>query len=383
MPDGDGAAMDLIAEKKSLVRLLQRCQGVADKRSTMPVLANVLLSADQRQIHVAATDLYVSVSGTADAEVTQAGSVALPARDLFERIKAMPEGAIQILVKDGGSTTIQAVGSARRYTLHGLPGADFPTLPEPAADAPMIELSVETVAQLINRTHFSVSTDETRPHLNSALFQCEDGRVRMVTTDGHRLSKMEIAVDALAAKTTMLLPLKAIVELRRLADEVTTNRADTLMRISQSGPNAFFDIADIRFSVKLVDAQFPPYEQVIPAVTDRAVQAPRLALAEALRAVALAASDRTGGVKLSAGNKVLRVTSESPESGNGFDELEVDYPGPDVVVGFNARYLLDVLGAMDCEAVTLGLSGELDPAVVKPADSEHDLYVAVVMPMRI
>ena len=376
--------MDLVAEKKSLVRLLQRCQGVADKRSTMPVLANVLLSADEGELHVAATDLYVSISGRMAAKVNRPGSVALPARDLFDRIKAMPEGDIQLVVKEGGATTIQATASARRYTLHGLPGADFPALPTPAEDAPEIEIAPETLAKLISRTHFSVSNDETRPHLNSALFQCDQDRIRMVTTDGHRLSKMEIVVEGLQAKTTMLLPLKAINELRRLAEEASlSDPVQSFVKISQTGPNAFFDIADIRFSVKLVDAQFPPYEQVIPAVTDRAVRVPRVPFFEALKAVGLAASDRTGGVKLAASAGILRVTSESPESGNGFDQVEVDYNGPDITVGFNARYLQDVLGAMDSDEVTLGLSGELDPAVVKPGDSERDLYVAVVMPMRI
>ena len=156
------------------------------------------------------------------------------------------------------------------------------------------------------------------------------------------------------------------------------------MTISQSGPNAFFTLAGMSFSVKLVDAQFPPYQQVIPQVTDRHLRAPRLVFADALRAVALAASDRTGGVKLAAVPGALRITSESPESGNGFDELSVDYSGPEVTIGFNAKYFLDVLGAIDDEEISLGISGELDPAVLQPADeSSERSYIAVIMPMRI
>jgi DNA polymerase-3 subunit beta len=356
-------------------------------------LANVLLSADGNLLQVAATDLYLSVSGSLEAEVSRAGSVAVPARDIFDRIKHMPDGPIQISVGNGAATTIKAVGSARRYTLHGLPGGDFPALPSPAEDATQIELSVETLASLIARTHFSISTDETRAHLNSALFECGDGVVRMVTTDGHRLSKMEIPVAGLDATTTMLIPLKAITELRKLLDEVTDHRDTTMVTISQTGPNAFFKLSGMRFSVKLIDAQFPPYDQVIPAMTDRAVRTPRAQLADALSAVALAASDRTGGVKLGVSENALRITSESPESGNGFDEVPVDYSGPEISVGFNARYLLDVLSAMkDDDEVTLGLSGELDPAVVRPADGagkngvngeKKDDYIAVVLPMRI
>jgi DNA polymerase III subunit beta len=376
--------MDLVAPKKDLLRLVARCQGVADKKSAMPVLANVLLAAEGNALRVSATDLYLSVLGQTQAEVSKAGSVAVPAKDLLERIKAMPDGPVQISTKDGAQTTLKAVGSPRRYTLHGMPGSDFPALPKPASDAASLELPASLLATLIARTHFSISGDETRAHVNSALFEAAGERVRMVTTDGHRLSKMEVTVSGSEATATMLVPLKAITELRRLADEALADKQDATVRITQGGPNAFFQIAGMQFSVKLVDAQFPPYQQVIPAVTERSIRAPRAGLAEALRAVSLAASDRTGGVKLAIGDGTLRITSESPETGNGFDELSVDYAGPELTIGFNARYFLDILGAMDDDEVVLGVSGELDPAVVRPGtESSQQSYVAVVMPMRI
>jgi DNA polymerase-3 subunit beta len=376
--------MDLVIPKKDLLRLVARCQGVADKKSAMPVLANILLAAEGQTLRVAATDLYLSVSGQTAAEIGTAGSVAVPAKDLLERVKAMPEGPVQISTTDGAQTTLKAVGSPRRYTLHGMPGSEFPALPKPAADAPTLDLSVDLLATLIARTHFSISSDETRAHVNSALFEWAGERVRMVTTDGHRLSKMEATVPGSSATATMLIPLKAIAELRRLAEEARADKESSTVAISQSGPNAFFTLAGMNFSVKLVDAQFPPYQQVIPQVTDRQIRAPRIAFADALRAVSLAASDRTGGVKLSAVPGALRITSESPESGNGFDELSVDYSGPEVTIGFNAKYFLDVLAAIDDEEISLGISGELDPAVLKPAgESSQQSYIAVIMPMRI
>lgn len=377
--------MELVAPKKNLLRLLQRCQGVADKKSTMPVLANVLLSAQGNLLQVAATDLYISVTDSIEAEITREGSVAVPARDAFDRVRHMPDGPIQISVSNNAATTIKAVGSARRYTLHGLPGSDFPNLPAVADDAPRIDLNVRTLLTLIDRTVFSISTDETRAHLNSALFECEGNVVRMVTTDGHRLSKMEAKVEGLDAQTTMLVPQKAVSELKKLLDEVAeTDREKVLLTIAQTGPNAFFTLSGVQFSVKLIDAQFPPYEAVIPAMTDRAVKTARAPFREALRAVSLAASDRTGGVKLAISENALRITSESPESGNGFDEVPIDYTGPEISVGFNAKYLLDVLDAIrDVDEVTLGLSGELDPAVVRPVSDENEQYIAVVMPMRI
>ncbi|HZF51862.1 MAG TPA: DNA polymerase III subunit beta [Polyangiaceae bacterium] len=376
--------MDLVLPKKDLLKLVARCHGVADKKSAMPALANVLLAAEGNALRVSATDLYLSVSGQMNAEITRSGSIAVPAKDLFERVKAMPDGPVQVLATESAQTTLKAVGSPRRYTLHGIPGGEFPALPKPTPDAPSLELPVEQLALLMARTHFSISSDETRPHVNSALFEWAGDRVRMVTTDGHRLSKMEITVSGSSATATMLIPLKAIHELRRLADEARGDRENPNVRITQSGPNAYFTLAGMQFSVKLVDAQFPPYQQVIPAGTERTVRAPRAQLADALRAISLAANDRTGGVKLALAPNALRITSESPESGNGFDEVPIDYTGPELTIGFNAKYFLDVLGAIDEDEVALGISGELDPAVVRPAsDSDEQSYVAVIMPMRI
>lgn len=379
--------MHVVVSKKDLLRVLGRCQGVADKKSTMPVLGNVLLEVTSTsELRLAATDLFVSVSGKIPAKVENGGSVALGARELFERVRMMPEGQIALQVT-GTQAVIRAVGSARRFTLHGVPGEEFPSLPAPDAKAQLATLDVVTLASLIAATHFSISTDETRLHLNSALFEWDNDRVRMVTTDGHRLSKLEVVVKGKHESATMLIPLKGVQELRRLCEEALAEgkEADTSeIKMVQSGPNAFFELAGFSFSVKLVDAQFPPYQQVIPEQSERSVRAQRAALADALRAVSVAASDRTGGVKLTLGGGKIRFESESPDSGEGFDEVPADYQGPEVTVGFNARYFLDVLGAITDEEVTLGISGELDPAVIKPAgESANRNYQAVIMPMRI
>lgn len=377
--------MDVVIAKKDLHRLVKRCQGIADKKSAMPALANVLLSAEEGALRVSATDMYLAISGQASADVASPGSVAVPAKDLFERVGKMPDGPIQIVTKDGTHTTLKAIGSPRRYTLHGIPGSDFPTLPQASTDAPSLDLPASLLALLIKRTKFSISTDETRAHVNSALLEWAGESVRMVSTDGHRLSKMEVTATGTSAMATMLIPKKAIDELGRLADDSMSEKDGApVVTIAQSGPNAFFTIAGMIFSVKLVDAQFPPYQQVIPAVTDRSIRAPREQLERALDAVRIAASDRTGGVKLTTAADVLRITSESPESGNGFDEVSVDYTGPELTIGFNAQYFVDVLNAINDDEVLLGISGELDPAVIRPGtESTQESYVAVVMPMRI
>ena len=186
----------------------------------MPVLSNVLLAVEgPATLRLAATDLYLALAGKVAADVSKGGSVAVSAKDLLERVKMMPDGPIHVATQDNAGTTLKAQGSARRYTLRGMPGDDFPPLPSPAEGAPTLALEVSVLQELIAKTHFSISTDETRAHLNSALFEWDGDVVRMVTTDGHRLSKMEVKVAGRQASETMLIPLKAIQELRRLCDD--------------------------------------------------------------------------------------------------------------------------------------------------------------------
>jgi DNA polymerase III subunit beta len=384
--------MELTVAKKDLLKIVARMQGVAERKSTMPVLANVLLAVDgPSALRLAATDLYLSLLGRVPSEIAKPGSVAVSAKDLFERVKMMPDGPVIITTQDNATTTLRASGTARRYTLRGMPGDDFPPLPQPAEGSPTLAIDVEVLSELIQKTHFSISTDETRAHLNSALFEWDGDVVRMVTTDGHRLSKIDVKVSGRQASATMLIPLKAIHELRRLCDEMLSEGSgaegkNPEISITQSGSSAFFHGAGMTFSVKLVDAQFPPYAQVIPQTSEKVVRAPRLALADALKAVSVAASERTGGVKLSLTKGSMRITSESPESGDGFDEIPVEYSGPNMSIGFNAKYFLDVLASLTDDEVAVGLSGELDPAVLRPAGSTTNpdrQFLAVVMPMRI
>jgi DNA polymerase III subunit beta len=381
--------MELTATKKDLLKLVTRMQGVAERKSTMPVLSNVLLSVDgPSALKVAATDLYLALVGRIAVDVSRGGSVAVSAKDLLERIRMMPEGPIHLASQDNATTTIKAAGSARRYTLRGMPGDDFPPLPSPAEGSPSLAIDVDVLQELIAKTHFSISTDETRAHLNSALFEWDGDVVRMVTTDGHRLSKVEVKVSGRQASATMLIPLKAIQELRRLCEdfagearEAGKDGAKAQLQITQSGSSAFFQGGGMVFAVRLVDAQFPPYAQVIPQQSEKLVRVPRAAFSDALRAVSVAASERTGGVKLGVSQGTMRITTESPDSGEGFDEVPIEYAGASMTIGFNAKYFLDVLGALDDEEVELGFGGELDPAVVRPASQRQ--FLAVVMPMRI
>src|SRR6202522_197163 len=219
--------MELTVPKKDLLKLVTRMQGVAERKSTMPVLSNVLMAVDGPSTwRIAATDLYLALVGRLTVEVSKGGSVAVPVKDLLERVRMMPDGPIHLVSNDNASTTIKAAGSARRYTLRGMPGDDFPPLPTPSEGSPSLAIDVDVLQELVAKTHFSISADETRAHLNSALFEWDGDIVRMVTTDGHRLSKMDVKVSGRQASATMLIPLKAIQELRRLCEDLAGETKD-------------------------------------------------------------------------------------------------------------------------------------------------------------
>lgn len=383
-----GYALSAQTGKRDFLRLAAQMAGIAEKKATMPILSCVRLTARDGAIVMDATDLYQSLNGSVVADVETPGTFAVSAKDLVDRVKAMPDGPLILEVKDN-QLVLKTKGSARRYTLRGIPGEDFPPMPTPDENAPRLAVPATILRRLIARTHYAVSTDETRAHLNSALLEWEGERVRMVATDGHRLALADDKMKGRSASQTMLLPLRSIHEVARICDEVGTTAKPSGdgeaapsddIEIMQNGPMVFFRAAGLLFGAKSVDAQFPPYQQVIPKETAKNATVPRSALGDAVRAVSIAAAERTGGVKLVLTKKKIRLTSESPESGDGADEVDVDYDGAPITIGFNARYLIDALGALSDDDVSLGFAGELDPIVVR---ADEGAFVGVIMPMRI
>lgn len=362
--------------KKDLARMAARMAAIAERKATMPVLANVVLSADGGKLHLGATDLYQSLLGSVVADVAKPGSVAVSARDFIERVKMMPDGPITLTLKDT-SLAIHTKGSARKYSLRAMPGDDFPPLPRPSADAASLTIEAGVLSDLAARMHYAVSPDETRPHINSALFEWDGETVRMVGTDGHRLSKVERTIEGRPASLSMLLPLKALSELRRMTDE----DSERTIKIIRNDSMAFFDTGEAIFGVKLVDATFPPYAQVIPTTSKTVARLPRTSFADAVRAVAIASSELVGGIELEFSDGRVKITSASPDKGDGSDEVPVEMTGPGVRIGVTARHILDVLGSLADEHIQIALSAELDPIVITPVNATG--LTAVVMPLRI
>jgi DNA polymerase-3 subunit beta len=383
--------MELSISKRDLLRGLARTHAVADRKSSMPILSNVLLGADESGVlRFAATDLYLAVSASSEAKVKRGGSVALSARTLFDIVKNLPEGEVKLALDKNHA--VQLRSGKIKFRIPGMPGEDFPPLPS-AGETAFAELDAGSLAQLIALTQYSMSTDDTRPHLSGTLFECDPNGARMVTTDGHRLSKSEVKSKT-GASFTMLVPGKGIAELKRLIEDVKSDKArdkglagesappaKATLGVATVGGNAFFRGPDVVLSVKLADEQFPPYGKVIPQSHSRRVVVARELLVDALKRISLVASDKSGGVRLVIEAGRLEITSENPDVGEGSEELDVDFTGDKLSIGFNAKYLLDALSAVPEDEVALELGGELDPGVVKPVGNTD--FVGVIMPMRI
>lgn len=358
--------------KKDLIPFIERAGGVADPKSAIPALSNVLLRAKDRRLEVAATDLYMLFTAGSEAAVEEPGEIALPAKDLFERVKHLPDGPIQITTSEQAAT-IKVVGQKRQYTMQGLSGQDYPTLPEPK-DVAWNRMPSGTLRMLLKRVRDAISTDETRAHVNSALLVGDGNMLTAVATDGHRLHMARVSNAARLG--SILVPLKAVAELQRLLDKASDD-----IEIGVSGPHLFVRFGPILWGCKLVDATFPPYQQVVPAPSPVFATVRRQGLIDAAKAIAVSAATKTGGVEIVLAPDVLRVKASSPETGSAEDEMPIAYTGPEVRLGMNAAYLVQALSVLDAEDVRLSTSGELDPLVVT-LDDDRD-FVAVTMPLRL
>jgi len=372
--------MDLRVEKNELQQGLYLTQGVVEKRNTLPILANVLIESTATEIVLTATDLEIGVRKTCKGKVTRPGSVTLNARKLYEIVRELP--ADDLVLRSGDSGSVEVIGGKSRYRMVSMDPKEFPSIPAstPVAKkgAVVMTLGVGVLEEMIEKTLFAVSTDETRLSLGGVFIEsAEKSQVRMVATDGHRLSLVEREVPGVEVRPGVILPRKGLVETKRLLEgldgEVTFSIARNLARVEREGVELF---------MRLIEGEFPDYRQVIPKDITRRVRVEREALFGALRRVSILSSERFRGVKLRLQAGMLEVLTTNPDIGEASEEIEVDYAGEDFTIGFNARYLLDVLGIAGVSgSVEIGLSDEVSPGILRL--EEDDGYSYVVMPMRL
>jgi DNA polymerase-3 subunit beta len=373
--------MELKIGVQELSRALARSQGIVEKKSTMPILSHVLLEAKKSgELAVSATDLDVSVSGGHTAEVLKEGALAVSARTLYEIVKALPES--QVALKKTPNNHLEVRSGPAEFRIVGLPPDDFPTLPR-FDKVPFVAVEPQNLLELIDRTSFAVSTDETRYNLNGVFFEPAGGIIRLVATDGHRLSMAESKVEGdFKLKKGVILPKKGLFEMKKLLSEaVEGGEEKPKADLGFVESSAVFRRPGVVLAMRLIEGLFPDYRQVIPKKGEKVLTLGRERLLQTLRRVSLLSSDKAHAVKLELTKGSLRVLSQNPDLGEAREDVPVEYQGEPLKIGFNARYLMDVLQALSSQDVQIELADDLSPGVLKPAG--QDGYTAVIMPMRI
>ncbi len=376
--------MKLSISKDELQTGLSRLQSIVEKRNSMPILANVLIRAtvkagdEAAQLHLAATDLEVGIQSSHDAKVKKAGGVTVSAKKLFEIVRELPEEDIFLEATANGYLNIKCARSD--FTLAGTSPEEYPTLPE-FAPKQTARVQAQVLSVMIERTMYAASVDETRYNLNGVYLEVldEPGRIRMVATDGHRLASVDrtLSEDVLGLENGVIIPRKGIGELKKLVDE---NDADEI-ELAFEGNNGLARKGRVTLIMRLIEGEFPNYTQVLPTKIERSIVLPAEEFGRALRRVALLSSERSRAVKLELSNGRLTISSSNPDLGDAREELDIDFAGEDLAIGFNARYLMDALSTLRSKEVRFGLQNELAPAQLVPTDDEDTL--AVVMPMRV
>jgi DNA polymerase-3 subunit beta len=376
--------MEFRIEKNQLLKGLYLASGIADRKSTMAILANVLIRTDGKdRLLCAATDLAVAVMAHLPAKVEAEGGLTLGARQLHEIVKGLSGDEVHIRRNEQNWAEIKS-GRAE-FKLVGIADREYPKLPA-VAEAKLSSVSAPVLRDMLAKTAFSISADETRQHLAGVLFESDGKTARMVSTDGHRLSKVgrELPGGPVLDKG-VLIPRKGVGEIRRVLEgregtcEIGVHQGHFVLRVQNKTSGG--DSDDIALTVKLNEGQFPPYEQVIPKDNERVLTVSRDELLDAFRRVSIMASDKTMGVRLALDKGKLGIEADNPDLGNAREKLDVAFKGTAVQVGFNARYFIDILTEIVTPEVKVELAGELDPAVVRPGDGSD--YLGVIMPMRL
>src|SRR5436190_779786 len=373
--------MELTVAKADLQKELQLCQGVVEKRSTIPFQSNVLLRAADGRLQMAATDLDVTIVSSCAARITTPGGVTIEAKRLFDIVRSLPDDDVHITLQDNNSLLLDC-GTAK-FRLLGLPAEDYPTLPTvdatEAYDIPLDELKT-----MVAKVKFAITHEETRFQLNGALLKIQPAKMEMVATDGHRMALINFPQGNGATKAsdlTILIPRKALEEILRLEGS-----EDGTVRFGVSENHLFFEAGERRLLARMIDVNFPNYMEVIARDNDRHVMVDRERLLSTIRRISLVANERTRAVRFDFAPGKLTVSSTNPELGDARETVPIDYAGNPFFVGLNAAYVTDFLSAVDTPSVSLELKDENSQCIGRPSAPSEDLpyeYLYVVMPMRL
>ena len=367
--------MKLKIQKEEIQHALQRIQGIVDKKTTMPILSHFLLKAD-KTASLMATDLDIALKGPLNAEISKKGSLCIPARKLFEIAKEV-DGEITLETQD--NNWIKVTSGKSTFKLMGLPEEDFPALPE-MKDSEELNIAADTLKTMIEKTIYATGESDTRYTLNGLLMHFKPVKdkieLKIVGTDGHRLSVIAASIDGnISEEKKLILPKKAAMELKKLIEGTSGN-----ITIHIGKNHIFFSTDDIVLTSRLIEGTYPNYEQVVPKDNEKKVIIEKITLLKALRRTSIMSRERTNAVRLDLESGKITLISMNPDVGEAREELAAQYKGEQMSVGYNARYLMDILQAMEGESVSLELQEPLSPTLLLEAGNED--YKCVVMPMR-
>ena len=365
--------MKFSISREALIKPLNLVAGVVERRQTLPILSNVLLSLEGTQLSLTGTDLEVELIGRVEVEAGAIdGEITVPARKLVDICKSLPDSSQIEFSVDSGKATVKA--GRGRFTLSTLPATEFPSVDESAGDQ-TLEIAQSVVKRLIDRTAFAMAQQDVRYYLNGMLLELKAGRLRMVATDGHRLALCTANEAVSTGDAAIIIPRKGVLELSRLLD------TDESIRLVIGSNHIRAANQQFTFTSKLVDGKFPEYERVLPKSADKTVIGQRLELRQAFTRTAILSNEKYRGVRLKLSADTLDITANNPEQEQAEEVVAVEYQGDELEVGFNVSYLLDVLSVLDGEQIRLSLSDSASSALLEEADEGDSLYV--VMPMRL
>ncbi|PCG13577.1 DNA polymerase III subunit beta [Sphingomonas adhaesiva] len=367
--------MKATIERATLLKGLSHVQSVVERRNTIPILSNVLLEATaEGQLRLMATDLDLQINESVAAAVDQPGATTVSAHTLFDIARKLPEGAQVSITAAEGRMTI--VAGRARFSLGTLPRDDFPVIAE--GELPhQFELPVETLRQIIDKTRFAISTEETRYYLNGIFLHTAEGVLKAAATDGHRLARVTVdQPQGAEGMPDVIVPRKCIAELRKLLDEV-----DGSVGVSLSGTKIRFDLGQAILTSKLIDGTFPDYSRVIPTANDKILKLDPKSFMEGVDRVSTIATEKTRAVKMALDRDKITLSVTSPENGTAAEEVPGEYVSLPFEIGFNSRYLLDILGQIDTDIVEVHLADAAAPTLIRENDKSPALYV--LMPMRV
>ena len=372
--------MRITIERASLLKALNHVQSVVERRNTIPILSNVLLHAEKGKLSLTATDLDIEVVESVGADVVKGGATTASAHTLYDIVRKLPDGAqVQLEFGEGDGRLALSAGRSK-FQLQALPREDFPTMA--AGNLPhKFSLSSADLAELIDKTRFAVSTEETRYYLNGIYLhaQAETSKffLRAVATDGHRLARFELPAPKGANEIPgVIIPRKTVNEVRKLLEDF-----DAAVEISISDTKIKFVIGSVTLTSKLIDGTFPEYQRVIPSGNDKMLEVVRDELKEAVDRVSTVSTEKSRAVKLNLEKGRLTLSVVSPEAGTATEELIIEYKSSPIEIGFNARYIMDVLERIDGAKAIFMFSDAGSPTLVRDSDGDAALYV--LMPMRV